>query len=277
MPENVGSYSPDESPISVAQFSIGSHSSAVPASNVHSLISARKSCGRLVAYADDHRMEAKTQNGVLTFIPAGMDQRYEFEGDTTNIALTISEKVFQQVIDSNTGFASSGVLEPRIPWIRPALNRLVSDSFDLLHEQKFGWKTLTEANALMLAVELLASFGHQSKRKVSSTRLSENEISTVVAFIEDHLDENFGLSTLAKLLDRDVFGFSRAFKNATGSTPHQFVIHRRLEFAKDRLLNTNETLGAIAYDCGFSSQAHFTAAFSKQLGVSPGTFRSSAK
>ena len=66
---------------------------------------------------------------------------------------------------------------------------------------------------------------------------------------------------------------SRAFKESTGLSPHQFILRRRVERALQMLKEKRTNLADIAYDLGFSSQGHFTTVFSKIVGVSPSSYR----
>ncbi|MEL6292582.1 MAG: AraC family transcriptional regulator, partial [Pseudomonadota bacterium] len=121
-------------------------------------------------------------------------------------------------------------------------------------------------------VELLRVFSGEPKQQTAGV-LNDAEVDRVVAFIESALDFDFDLSAMARVLDRDVFSFTRAFKAATGETPHRFVIGRRIDRAQQMLRYGTEPLADIAYACGFSSQAHMTSTFTKHAGISPGRYR----
>lgn len=110
-------------------------------------------------------------------------------------------------------------------------------------------------------------------KPTKSRRLSSDELARVVTYMEEDLSAGAGLDHLAGLLDMDVFGFTRAFKASTGQTPHRFLIERRLSRVKELLIHSTRSLAEIAYDTGFSSQPHMTAAFSKHVDMPPGAFR----
>jgi AraC family transcriptional regulator len=67
--------------------------------------------------------------------------------------------------------------------------------------------------------------------------------------------------------------FSRAFKQTVGCPPHQWLLHQRIERAKQLILNTDEPLCAIALDAGFADQSHFTRVFSRRVNASPAAWR----
>ena len=74
------------------------------------------------------------------------------------------------------------------------------------------------------------------------------------------------------------YHFARQFKRATGLPPHQYVILRRVEWAK-RLLETGTdfSLAEVAAQAGFSDQSQFTHHFKRLVGVTPGQFRTPAR
>ena len=65
---------------------------------------------------------------------------------------------------------------------------------------------------------------------------------------------------------------------ATGLSPHQYVIARRVERARE-LLNarTDLSLAEVAACAGFSDQSQFCHHFKRLVGVTPGQFRMSAR
>lgn len=67
--------------------------------------------------------------------------------------------------------------------------------------------------------------------------------------------------------------FNRAFRNTTGQSPRQWLIRYRIQKAKRLLLETSNSLIAIAFECGFSDQSHFTRMFTRHVGQAPGRWR----
>jgi AraC family transcriptional regulator len=67
--------------------------------------------------------------------------------------------------------------------------------------------------------------------------------------------------------------FARQFRAATGFRPHQFVLLKRVEPAQQRLTTTSDALVDVTLSVGFQTQAHFTTAFKKVVGNTPGQWR----
>ena len=67
--------------------------------------------------------------------------------------------------------------------------------------------------------------------------------------------------------------FSRLFRRVFGATFSAWLRGYRLRLAAQRLLATNERIGAIAWATGFASPAHMTEQFRRHFGVTPGAYR----
>ena len=97
----------------------------------------------------------------------------------------------------------------------------------------------------------------------------------------DHMQENFGepinTKLLAKMSGMSVSQFERRFRRAFGSSPHQYLLRLRVNAAARLLIETSQTIAAIAQDCGFHDHAHLCRHFGKIMNVTPSTFRSRQK
>ena len=79
------------------------------------------------------------------------------------------------------------------------------------------------------------------------------------------------------MLDLSTYHFVRAFKQATGETPHQYLLKSRVERAKQLLAETELPLAEISYLVGSNSQSHFTASFRRLARLTPKTYRQTAR
>lgn len=126
---------------------------------------------------------------------------------------------------------------------------------------------------LALAAALEAMLQSDSRLATPSGCLDPSRLDLVLDVIEETLDGELGLVRLAELVDLTPFHFARSFKAATGVSPHQYVLERRVIRAREKLETEAASLADIAYAVGFSSQAHMTDVFRKRIGVTPGQYR----
>ena len=91
--------------------------------------------------------------------------------------------------------------------------------------------------------------------------------------IDAELAGDLSLSILAEESGYSRTHFQRMFRAATGLTPHQYLLERRLECAQELLEKRNADLIDIAAFCGFSSHSHMTTVFRRLLGMTPTEYR----
>jgi AraC-like DNA-binding protein len=67
----------------------------------------------------------------------------------------------------------------------------------------------------------------------------------------------------------------RCFTHRFGIAPHRYVVARRIDTARGRLLD-GEPIALVAAEVGFFDQAHFTRQFKRHVGIPPGRYAVSA-
>lgn len=95
----------------------------------------------------------------------------------------------------------------------------------------------------------------------------------VIDALEADLSSPPALTELAALAKLHPHHLIKAFKKAHGETLGTYLLRRRLERADLALCERGESLAQIALRCGFCDQAHFTRAYHRQYGISPGRKR----
>lgn len=136
-----------------------------------------------------------------------------------------------------------------------------------------GGRSYGEMLAHTLAAHIVRQYAttNQSAREESGG-LGRRPLRLVLDYIHDHLAEDISLDTLAKVAGLSPFHFARLFKRSVGSAPHQYLIRRRVERAKELLLTTSAEIAEVAIQVGFCDQSHLTSHFKRTYGVAPGAF-----
>jgi AraC family transcriptional regulator len=125
-------------------------------------------------------------------------------------------------------------------------------------------------------VQLVHSFGgiklHKRRMRGGLAPWQERRVKEL---IEAKLDGEVPLAMLAAECGLSLSHFSRAFRRSAGTSPHRWLLRRRVELAKERLRDPKLRLSEVALSCGFADQSHFTRVFNDLFGTSPGAWRRS--
>jgi AraC family transcriptional regulator len=106
--------------------------------------------------------------------------------------------------------------------------------------------------------------------KGGMTRLQANRAKE---FLGAHCADDLSLVDAARACGLSRGHFTKAFRVATGLTPHQWLQRYRIDKAKHLLLSPALTIAEIALSCGFADQSHLTRVFSRLVGDTPAAWR----
>ncbi|MBQ6339613.1 MAG: helix-turn-helix domain-containing protein [Kiritimatiellae bacterium] len=96
---------------------------------------------------------------------------------------------------------------------------------------------------------------------------------TVSRYIAEHYAESLNLNRLAELAGMSLSRFKRIFTATFNMSPGRYVSTIRLNAARQLLETSDLLVSDIATACGFYDQSHFTRAFIRERGVTPGAYR----
>lgn len=91
-------------------------------------------------------------------------------------------------------------------------------------------------------------------------------------YLLTHLDAPPSLPQLAAIVGMNEFKLKRGFKEVFNQPPFTYLAGVRLEMARTALEKKEKNITQIAFELGYASLQHFSAAFKKKFGVPPGRF-----
>jgi AraC family transcriptional regulator len=100
-------------------------------------------------------------------------------------------------------------------------------------------------------------------------RFTDAQCRRLQKYIRDRLHEELSLTELASVAKISTRHFSTLFREAFGTTPHQYVLNNRLAEGARALANESQDIADLALRLGFSSQSHFASAFRRSFGATP--------
>ncbi|MBD3883011.1 helix-turn-helix transcriptional regulator [Phormidium tenue FACHB-886] len=150
----------------------------------------------------------------------------------------------------------------------------------LRHELQMGVPSQLYIDSLttFLAIHLLKTYSTAQLKPNpvtvgSSSGFPPHIRQQVIDYIESNLEQDLSLESIAQMLNLSSYRFARAFKQSIGLSPHQYLLQRRIERAKQLLTQTQFPIYEISYLLGFSSQSHFSTVFRRLTGTTPKAYR----
>jgi len=158
----------------------------------------------------------------------------------------------------------------------PVIDRIGLLGREELSEGGIAGRLYGESLGAALAVHILRQYATFARAPVIHRGgLAARALQRVVDYINEHLQDELSLVELSRIAKLSPHHFATAFKASTGISPHRYVIERRIDRARDLLLQKEKTISEIALAVGFSNQSHLTANFRRTTGITPWKFRQS--
>lgn len=161
----------------------------------------------------------------------------------------------------------SGADDLQLRFYQDGTHRISKILTELLYEisqQSYGYQNMLEKklNEIMLHIA----------RKENDTGDAKN-FDYIINLLRENFHEHIILSDCAKQLNISYDYFQHKFKSLTGTSPQQFLIEQRLLYAEKLLAEGSFNCTEIAYRCGFSTSAQFSAFFKRRFGQAPLQFK----
>ncbi|WGD50300.1 AraC family transcriptional regulator [Bradyrhizobium sp. CB1650] len=203
----------------------------------------------------------------LTFVPAGSCFREVYEARSMTRA-TFLYLAADQLEETESPPSANVHFDDQLVWGTAAkLSQALENSAD---------KPLFYIEALSKV--LLHELARVKASGCRSTMVCKGGLATwqkrvVVSYIEDHLADQICLMTLAELVKLSQHHFCRAFRQSFGVPPHQYHVKKRIERAKQLLVDREMSITDVGLAVGYSQASSFSLAFRKMTGESPREYR----
>jgi AraC family transcriptional regulator len=229
--------------------------------------------GERVIYAD-RKIDGRKQRdavlgGDIVIIPANIGSQVSWDAEGDFIILGIEPQFFARAVDE-AGEPEEIELISRFSTPDPLVYQIGIALKNALENNPCGSRLYAETMVNALSVHLMQHYSAKKpKLQEYKNGLSRRKLQLVIDYINSYLDQDLGLAELATLVQISPHYFSQLFKQSTGISPHQYIIRRRVERAKELILKQEMTIAEIAQTVGFASQSHLNLHFKRLLGVTP--------
>ncbi|MEM6411623.1 MAG: AraC family transcriptional regulator [Pseudomonadota bacterium] len=213
-----------------------------------------------------------------SILPAGRKTTWECPADTEVLHLYLDDAVLRRYAEENSKLDPAaldvhdtmGAADEFMGRLAPILLQHISKPTETTRLMVDGFEQL-------LAAHLIGQYSNANRPLTQQGALDPGSLSRVMEYMRSHLDADISLQDLAAQSTLSSFAFARAFKAATGTSPHQMLLAERVARAAQLLRTTKTPLAEIAYAVGFSSQSHMTTTFARQMGLTPGRYRNESR
>ncbi|TMV48713.1 helix-turn-helix domain-containing protein [Paenibacillus mesophilus] len=124
-----------------------------------------------------------------------------------------------------------------------------------------------ETRLLELCARIIA---HNREKRL---KLNDMTLQLAIEFMEKNYNNNITIETVAGHVQRSTSFLSRIFKEATGTTINDYLIHLRIGRACELLRQPKYTLEDVCREIGYSNVSYFNKLFKSRTGHTPGQYR----
>jgi AraC family transcriptional regulator len=238
-------------------------------------------CAYSIALVTDGNFQYRTAQGSALMTPGSLLLGNEgacFEcghqhsrGDRC-LAFHFAPEVFESVVAAVPGAKRLTLAAARLPPV-PSVLPVLAAAQALRDEGGSGPEEFQEL-ALRLAGAVCTTLNEESSvSRRPPTHRDERRIAAALRRIEAQQGARLSLDTLAAEAAVSLFHFLRIFEQVVGVTPGQYMLSTRLRHAAVRLRSSNDTIAAVALDCGFDDLSTFNRQFRRATGLPPGAYR----
>lgn len=136
---------------------------------------------------------------------------------------------------------------------------------------KIKGDTVEDVELVSLAVHTLLSELLMAQAREDVT--SDDPVALACAFVAGHYGEKICVDDLAAAAHVSSSYLTKLFRQAMGTSPHDYLMRYRITQAKQLLIETDVPIGAIARQIGFATESNFSYRFAKMCDVSPREYR----
>lgn len=152
--------------------------------------------------------------------------------------------------------------------------RLIREMYLAYQEKKCGYELKVQSQFYMLVYLLVTKY---RKTEVNEDLIRHNKnlnkLSAITSYMKENYKKELSLESLAKTFGYSPTYLSRMFQKYAKTNYKTCLDNIRLEHAAKDLMNTEITIGEIAFNNGFANSKAFAKVFQAKYGMLPSEFR----
>lgn len=194
-----------------------------------------------------------------------------------NVHIQISRDYYSDLLSDNEQWSadlkekiySDDVCFPGTFSVTTAMAKTVMDIFSSPLSGSLK-KLLVEAKTMELVALQLNSISNSTGTRTKKNHMREL-MECVRLYLQDAFLEEHTLKGICLKFGINEFALKNKFKEYFNTTVFDFILSRRLEYARDLLQNTDQSIQEVSTKVGYKYPNHFSTAFKNKFGITPGS------
>lgn len=221
------------------------------------------------------------QPGQINIIPPAMPMELQLHRRLHTTHLYLHHSVLTEVAaDLYSG--DPALIQPvtHLGIIDPMLEGLINAVREAVADDPTASGLYVDHLARAFAARILRDYSNAGSGQIGKSPthgLGKRQLAQFRDLVEARMNQKLSLNDLSEGSGMTPGHFARLFKQSTGVTPYQYLMHSRVRRARYLLAESALPILRVAAECGFADHVHFTRVFSKVVGTPPAAFRKISK
>jgi AraC family transcriptional regulator len=214
------------------------------------------------------------QPGHLAIVPPRLSTRWVSDRVCDIVAVCLSWDALQRVALECTRRTLQSIEIVAKFGIRDlVLERISHQLLREMAQPEAGMRMRVQTLAYELAIHMLRTHSNLGRPVHHQARtIPPHKLKRAKDYICANLTRDLSLDEVAAVAGMTKFHFAKAFRQATGSAPHRYLIEHRILRGRTLLHDRSLSIHAIASKVGFT-HSHFTRLFTRHMRMTPTAFR----
>lgn len=230
---------------------------------------------RLMQARDGKTHTAIAMPGNVTLDPRGMESKWSWDQPGAVAIVRIPPTLLVDAAESTLKAPPAAIELPNCFGRKDVfVERIIALFLDELQAPPHPAQTyITQALSSALACHMVSRFNSQGLPvHAAPVKMHARTVQRVQDYIQENLDQDITLDTLASLANVSRFHFARMFRRSTGVSAMAFLEQARMARAQELIRTGGIPLAQVAMLVGYEDQSYFTRRFRLHVGVTPGAY-----
>lgn len=213
------------------------------------------------------------RRGSTVYLPSGCSHRVCYASPLGRLHLMTLAPSLVETVAAEMGIARVDIA-PRFANEQDRFVLELAESIDAeLPAGNPHGKLFAETFARTLAAHIVTRYRGAPSKATTAPTMNQTRLRGLDRFIDANIAMPISLADLASQVGLSEYYFCRCFKRATGMSPYQYVLNKRMERACACLRRDDMSIQEIAFASGFGDPVQFAKQFRRTHGLTPTAYR----